>query len=171
MLIETSWIKTPPTSSLGTTADILNPAAGTNGYVAKNLRLSLLAIELVQPWLSLQQVNGLSLTEDIIPLQTNTVQRGSCQASKRVRVPKNDENIGNVRVEWKVGGGFTVDETTVFYALWDDIPADMLDCLNQPSFVQLQAIMTEGTDLSRESGKQSLIQQPPMMGFFQLFLI
>jgi hypothetical protein len=151
MLIETSTQKTPSSNTLGSTADIMNPRGESNGHVSRNLRLSLLSIEVVQPWSSFRRVNELSLSEDLIPLTVNAVQRDSCQSTKRVRVPS-DENLGNVLVEWKVGGAFTVDQTTVFYALWDAIPADLLDCLHQPSYAQLQGIMKEGMDLSRESG-------------------
>jgi hypothetical protein len=169
MLIETSNRKTPASNSLGSTADIMNPNGESNGHVPRNLRLSLLAIELVQPWSSFRQVNELSLTEDLIPLTANAVQRESCQATKRVRVPS-DGNLGNVFVEWKVGGAFTVDQTTVFYALWDAIPASLLDCLNQPSFDQLQGIMMEGTDLSRESGNTEFDPTTSDTGIFSAVL-
>jgi hypothetical protein len=57
MLVESSDIKEPPTEMLGTSEDLMHYGETGNGYISRNLRLSLLAAELVQPYLLFQGVN------------------------------------------------------------------------------------------------------------------
>jgi hypothetical protein len=155
MLVECSNSKIPRASSLGSAVDLMNRNGAGNGHISRNLRLSLLAIELVQPWLSIRQVNELPLAEDIIPLQetapeaTAAQRREQCQATKRVRVPANSREVV---IKWQVGGSLQVDRTSVWYAKWSDVSEQMLaDCINQPALNVVEG-MLEGTAITDTSG-------------------
>lgn len=114
MLVETSDRKTPSHSSLGSTEQIFNDVDYRgNGHIARNIRLSLLAIDLVQPYVTFVGVNGLFLADDLLLGKPRTFER----ERKAVAIPK-----GDAVLKWTVGGGFTVDYTTIFYTKWDDLP-------------------------------------------------
>jgi Zinc carboxypeptidase len=127
MLVETSDRKQPRANELGNSLDVLSRDTGGNGHVSRNIRLSLLAADLVEPYVSIVAINHLALSDDIVP----SMNRGgrSCQKTKSVMVP---QNSGHAVIEWTVGGAIHVDSTEVFFAKWNDIPEDQLDCLNQP---------------------------------------
>jgi hypothetical protein len=69
MLVETSNNKIPDKADLGTSLNLLEGQSEGNGHVARNIRLALLAADLVEPYLSIVGVNELSLSDDIVPLQ------------------------------------------------------------------------------------------------------
>jgi hypothetical protein len=48
ILIETSDSKQPPTEQLGGSSELWDPAAVQNGHVARNIRLALMTVDLVQ---------------------------------------------------------------------------------------------------------------------------
>jgi hypothetical protein len=153
MLVECSNSKIPRASTLGSAVDLMNRNGAGNGHISRNLRLSLLAIELVQPWLSIRQVNDLLLTEDIVPLQEPaqdaSQRREQCQTMKRVRVPANSRKVV---IEWQVGGSLQVDRTNVWYAKWSDVSEQMLvDCINQPALNVVEG-MLQGTAITDTSG-------------------
>ncbi|CAM9676449.1 unnamed protein product, partial [Phaeothamnion confervicola] len=50
ILVETSDNKSPALDTLGSTVDIFNPASPGNGHVQRNMRLSLMVIDIVQPY-------------------------------------------------------------------------------------------------------------------------
>ena len=128
MLVETSNNKSPKGSDLGTSENVLSRDTEGNGHVSRNIRLSLLAAEMVEPYVSIVGVNDILLSDDIVPLSG----RGgrSCQKSKAVMVANNAEEV---EFQWSVGGSMTIDETQIWYAKWDDIGEAQLDCLSQPS--------------------------------------
>ncbi len=68
LLIETSNDKTPSSSSLGTSLDVLSETSSGNGHVSRNIRLSLLSADLVEPYVSFLGVNNVSLVTNILPL-------------------------------------------------------------------------------------------------------
>jgi len=127
MLIETSNKKEPKAKDLGSSLDVLNRDTIGNGHVSRNIRLALLAAEMVEPYVSIVAVNKLALTDDIVPL----VQRApkSCMDTKAVMVAKNAKEVD---IEWTVGGSMTVDETKLWYAKWDEVAGDV-DCWTHPS--------------------------------------
>lgn len=126
MLIETSDRKIPHTH-LGTNQGLLEDETyENNGHVARNIRLALTAIELVQPYVSIRGVNTVPLANDVVPL-THEDRRG-CMDSKAMSIPPGQKST---TIAWSVGGGFTVDFTNIMYAKWDDVP-DAIDCFHQP---------------------------------------
>mmetsp|Transcript_15249 Transcript_15249/g.42201 ORF Transcript_15249/g.42201 Transcript_15249/m.42201 type:complete len:755 (-) Transcript_15249:40-2304(-) len=145
MLVETSNDKIP-TKNLGSSWDLLNGfSVAGNGHISRNIRLSLLAAELVQPWLSIRNVNELELTDDIVPLTS----RANCQDYKRVLIPPKSRKVV---IEWVVGGSLTINVTKLWYAKWSDVPD--VTCESQPP-VNIEEQMTEGTPISATSGKTS----------------
>ena len=91
--IEISDLKRPPQSDLGGDADILTPGGAEDGYVPKNIRIGLAAIDLAEPYV----------------LWTN---RETVPASVDVGEP--------IAVEWEVRGCFDVDETRVRFGTDED---------------------------------------------------
>lgn len=148
MLVETSNHKTPFAYELGTSADIMNISPTGNGHVARNIRLALLAVEFVEPYVVIQSVNGLSLSDDIVP----SVLRGgtSCQSTKAMAVPHDSKTF---TVQWVVGGAVMVDKTTLYYAKWDKNVEAVLDCEEQPDLNRLQPLLTTATMTSASTGK------------------
>lgn len=143
MLVETSNSKEPK-HDLGTSKDILTTNSESNGHVARNIRLALLAAELVQPYAAVHAVNELELTDDLVPLVDRT--KHACRDTKAVAVPHNSRKTV---VQWTVGGALTVDATSLVYASWDDL-ADY-DCEAQPS-EEVTALLKEGTSIGTTSG-------------------
>lgn len=130
MLIETSHQKIPPTNMLGNSKDVLSKDTAGNGHVSRNIRLALLAADMVEPYVSIHAVNGLALSDDVVPL----MERNCKTATKKVLIPK---NVNEVSVEWTVGGALDVDETKLWVA--SELPAGSIDCLNQPSLSVVEA--------------------------------
>ena len=86
--IEISNQKQPPVATLGGDAALLVPGGAEDGYVPKNLRVALAAIDIAEPYL-----------------------RWTNRASIPPTIPVGDP----VTVEWQVRGCFEVDETRVRY--------------------------------------------------------
>jgi hypothetical protein len=147
MLVESSNDKIPADSMLGTSQDLLEHDSEGTGYVSRNIRLSLMAAELVEPYVSISEVNELVLSDDLVP----TVDRSgrSCQETKTVSVPFNSRKV---IVQWMVGGAMTVDETKVWFAKWSDVAAHKLDCVSQPDMSNIQSIFREGTPVGPTFG-------------------
>jgi len=131
MLVESSDAKIPPTKQLGTSENVLRSNTKGNGYVSRNIRLSLLSADLVQPYLVIREVNELEISDDLIPLMGHEGHdREEVQKHRAVSVPANSRKV---IIQWNVGGALTIDSTELYYAKWDDIPADKLnDCVVQP---------------------------------------
>lgn len=128
MLVETSDQKEPPASTLGTNQDLFSPDGEGNGHISRNIRLCLLAIDVVQPYVYLTDVNGINVTDlDAMPLVKKGVENCSSAA---VQIPNSD--IAAV-VEWTVGGAFDVDETYLVYGKHDDmLDSGIVYCTSQP---------------------------------------
>lgn len=149
MLIETSNNKIPPESELGTSLDVFEHDTTGNGHVSRNIRLSLLACDVVQPYLSIVGVNELTMSDDIVP---TIMQHGrTCQYTKTVIVPESKKDI---LVRWTVGGSFTIDSTELWYAKWDDVPREVLNCLDQPKRSDIEKYFSKAqiTRLESNSG-------------------
>jgi len=117
VLVEASRIKKPAESHLGDSEDLFNPASANNGHVPRNVRLVLLMIDVVEPYLRFASVRAGSdevelLSHDLAPLTTQTA--SSCLSTHAVEAKKGDE-LKTFTVEWEVGGGFSVDNTNLFY--------------------------------------------------------
>ncbi len=81
-LVETSDAKKPSTDSLGGTENILHPNSLQNGHIPRNVRLTLSAIDLLQPYTCFQSFHFNS-----------------------------HDNENYLNTQWYVGGGFEVSET------------------------------------------------------------
>jgi hypothetical protein len=148
MLIETSNDKNPLTS-LGSSLSVLDPVSTGNGHVPRNIRMSLFAIDLVEPYVGLTAVNDTALSEDVIPLQQRSSQ--SCRMERAVSVSPTS-NLSSIKMDWKVGGALQVDETVLWYAKWDNIPPSLLDCLSQPSMIDILTWFQRGTPVGATNG-------------------
>ena len=126
MLVETSNVKEPK-HYLGSSFDVLSRDTTENGHVSRNIRLSLLAVDMVQPYVGVVGVNKLILTDDIIPMMERDSK--SCVDTKAVMVARNAEKVD---IEWTVGGAFTIDNTELWYGKWDDV-SNEVECWTQPS--------------------------------------
>jgi len=126
MLVEASNTKEPRTN-LGNSVDVLNRDTTGNGHISRNIRLSLLAVDMVEPYVSVVGVNKLALTDDIVPMTKR--ESNSCMDTKVVMVAKNSNTVD---IEWSVGGAMAIDSTELWYAKWDDV-AEEVECWTQPS--------------------------------------
>jgi len=123
MLIETSNYKTPVQGTLGTSENILQPKVDTkaNGHISRNIRLALMAIDIVQPYVMIHSISGdnvvVDLTDEMIPYDNKT----NCKRDEE-RVVYIPYHMKSVMVQWTAGGGFVADSTTVIHSKWDDIP-------------------------------------------------
>mmetsp|Transcript_7545 Transcript_7545/g.22036 ORF Transcript_7545/g.22036 Transcript_7545/m.22036 type:complete len:786 (-) Transcript_7545:2991-5348(-) len=132
MLVETSNFKEPKTD-LGTSMDVLDANTKGNGHVSRNIRLSLLAIDMVQPYVGIVGVNKLALADDIVPKENR--EPNSCLETKAVMVAQNAKTVD---IEWTVGGAMAIDNTELWYAKWDDILSEGSDaCWTQPDNTDL----------------------------------
>lgn len=147
MLVETSNDKTPLKDQLGTSLDVLNSDTTGNGHVSRNIRLALLSADLVQPYVTLQRVNDLRLSDDVVSLSREDGH--SCQGTRTVTI---SSERPTVTLEWTVGGALQTHETQVFYAKWSDLPLEKLDCVNTPNIQDVESLMIEGTMTSVTSG-------------------
>jgi len=117
MLVETSNKKTPDTDALGSaTIDLLNPqnTQDANGHISRNLRLSLLLIDMVQPYTAFTAVHGQELMSDIISA-TQIYKKASTCIANGTKIEIGSSTDKGVTVEWTVGGAFDVDETFILY--------------------------------------------------------
>jgi len=122
MLVETSNDKTPSLDSLGTSLDVLSRDTSGNGHVSRNIRVALLAADVVEPYLTITSVNNLTLSTDILPLTGR-----NCKRMNAVKVP---QTLSEVTVEWTVGGALEIDETQLYYGNWNSVSG--VDCMAQP---------------------------------------
>lgn len=154
ILVEASHQKIPSQSKLGTSENVLDMNTNGNGHISRNIRLSLSAHDLVEPYVAIVGVNDLALSDDIIPL-TNR----SCNTIKTVMIPK---NVPRVEIEFTVGGALTINQTQLWFAKSSDVPDGTMDCLMQPSLEAIQAAFTlaepigdaTGTGFLSETGSQ-----------------
>jgi len=142
MLVEASKDKIPNISSLGTSFEILNSETQGNGHVSRNIRLSLLSADLVQPYLYFVGVNDFAPLLNIVPLAETT-----CKRMNSIRIP---QTLNEVVVEWTVGGALEIDETAIYYGNWSDV-VSQVDCLTQPT-KSLESSLVAGTMLTASNG-------------------
>jgi hypothetical protein len=138
MLVETSNNKTPASSDLGTSLNVLDSSTTGNGHLSRNIRLSVAAIDMVEPYLYMVSVDDLDLTDDIVPLV-----RRSCDSLQTVAIP---QYSNQVRISWTIGGSMEIDETRVWVADAFLINSEILqDCLSQPSSEDIRSVFVGGT--------------------------
>ena len=104
----------------------MNSDTAGNGHVSRNIRVSLLAADLVEPYLSFVGVNNVALTQSILPLTGL-----NCMQMNAMRVP---QTLTQVTVEWTVGCALEIDETGLYFGKWNDVVlASGMDSLTQPA--------------------------------------
>ena len=119
IIIETSTDKNPENNALGTDQDLLSGPFSfdvNNGYVAKHIRTSLLAIDVVEPYVEIIQGKKkkfMSELKPLVPLRRRWSKKKKFINAKSSKKP---------RISWTVGGSFQVDETFLVYGLWTDFP-------------------------------------------------
>jgi hypothetical protein len=122
MLIETSNRKIPQ-SHLGSNRNIIDDNQHEyNGHVSRNIRLALMAIELVQPYVSFWGVNKVPLQNDVVPSMRRKGQ--NLIDSKIMLIPPGQKFT---TIAWTVGGGITVDNTKLVYGKLDDNTQIVID--------------------------------------------
>jgi hypothetical protein len=140
MLVETSMDKTP-TSDFGTSLDVLNPESSGNGHVPRNVRLSLLMIDLVEPyvWFTNDNDSSSDRMNTMVPFPESS--GSSCRDNVMMQV---EQETTMFEVSWEVGGAFQVDSTELWYAKWDNLPDTVMDCRTQPTIANVQQYMQAG---------------------------
>lgn len=85
--------------------------------ISRNIRLALVAADLVQPYVSVFGINNIAISDDIVPSSYH--QTGDmCDMSRIVAVPG---ALSTVIVEWTVGGGLDISQTELWVARAGDI--------------------------------------------------
>ncbi len=144
MLVETSDQKEPHKSNLGTSLNVMERDTQENGHVSRNIRLALLAAELVEPYVSVVGIDNLAVQDDLPPLLSR--EGRTCQRHKAYSIAK---DASEVEIQFTVGGAMSIDTVDIWYAKWDDIPQSQLNCISQPTSVDG---FQKGTILSATSG-------------------
>lgn len=149
ILIEISNEKSPAQGKLGGPQNLLTPTATEgNGYVSRTIRTSLLAIDLVEPYVMIKQVNGALLERDIVPRKSRSGRTCQTNSTKIVTVSRSS----SMSVKFTVGGALAVDDTQIWYGKWTDIPTTSLDCLNQPNQTDVRKYLKAGTMVGTKYG-------------------
>ncbi|KAL9189278.1 hypothetical protein ACHAXT_011768 [Thalassiosira profunda] len=95
-----------------------------------NVRMSLLATELVQPWTAVRSIAGVELKDDdIVPLSPRVP--GGCTNTRRMKLPESSL-MSNVTVTWTVGGALSIAETAIMHGKWGVLDSKIFDCVSQP---------------------------------------
>lgn len=99
-LVETSDLKRPTQDSLGGSLRILSTNSPQNGHIPRNVRINLLALDLLQPYVCFQDYS----------LTTRPVSSSSTSSNHAPVLP-NQQNSIALTIKWYVGGAFDVDES------------------------------------------------------------
>lgn len=147
MLVETSDIKAPQ-SDLGSSGGLLDPSSSGNGHIPRNIRLSLIATDIVEPYVQIMDIGGAPILNEITPLQ----QPQDSQSCRKNPVLNIDSNSDPIVISWKVGGALQVDETALWLGRWDDVPASTLNCFSQPTVANTEILRKNSVFLNSSSG-------------------
>ncbi|KAL7460861.1 hypothetical protein ACHAXS_001297, partial [Conticribra weissflogii] len=128
MLVETSDVKNPPGNTLGTrTRPLVAGSGDENGHVARNMRLALLAMDVVEPYVSVHEVEDLPFEDDdVIPSVNLRRHDGKSyfENARMVWVPRSRKRY---RIAWTVGGAFDIDATEIVFGPWEALPENLAD--------------------------------------------
>ncbi len=129
MLIETSDRKEPKREDLGSRENPLVSTSGReNGHVARNIRLALLAMDVVEPYVSIRGVEELMFEDDVVPtVNLKRTPTSYYDDAKLVWVPGGEKKSSTKEITWTVGGAMTIDGTEIVYGLWDDLPPQLAE--------------------------------------------
>jgi hypothetical protein len=156
ILVETSLDKIPITS-LGTSRDILLQDTSGNGHVSRNVRVSLAAIDLVEPYVSIVAINDKAVTGDFAPLK-----KSSCKLLPSISIPKDAKEL---TIHWTVGGAISIDSTSIWIADAKKVSdADLKNCTSQPEITTINKLFQMGKSFAGE-GFFSINGPQPTHGF------
>lgn len=149
MLIETSDPKAPARNELGKRSQpLVSSNDANNGHIARNMRLALLAMDVVEPYVSIRGVEGMTFEDDVTPGVNMRRYNGMSHFdnSKIVWVPGTDmgddgsgdtnkthgerkalSKTSTTTISWTAGGAFNIDNTNLIYGPWDLLPSNLAD--------------------------------------------
>ena len=155
-LIETGFREGEYGTSLNVTSkDLL----GT-GSVPTNMRLALMSLELVEPYVQVTQINDMRLEDDIVPLMERSGR--TCQTNRVVSVPLKSNRAS---VNWVVGGSLEISNVQLWYGKWGDVPTSVLNCTVQPTKADIETHMMAATMNSATSGSGKFSRNGPCTVF------
>jgi hypothetical protein len=136
ILVETSLNKSPVTS-LGTSRDILLQDTSGNGHVSRNIRVSLAAIDLVEPYVSIVGVANKTVVGDFAQLKKST-----CKLLPTVSISKDSKTI---TIYWTVGGAISIDSTSIWIVDANKVSdTDLKNCSSQPEITTINNLFQMG---------------------------
>ena len=115
-----------------------------------NIRSSLIVVDIVQPYASINSIAGVEIKDDIVPRSPRLAE--SCTRTKAMRLPKSS-STNNITVTWTVGGALTVDETAVMYGEWNVLDKKIFNCVTQPSKQELDTFFSILRDFEEMEGE------------------
>ena len=143
MLIETSDNKTPSRDALGDrTQPLVSTDGKDNGHIARNIRLALLAMDVVDPYVSIRGVGGMELEDDVVPGVNIRQYNGKSHFDNTAIfwVPgrgggegddgsnrRKMKDQGGTKISWTIGGAMSIDYTELVVGPWDALPLDLAD--------------------------------------------
>eukprot|EP00804_Cyclotella_cryptica_P001296 CCRYP_017910-RA/>CCRYP_017910-RA protein AED:0.11 eAED:0.17 QI:0/0/0/1/0/0.33/3/0/709 len=166
MLVETSVHKHPSKQTLGNRSQPLDSYSGRdNGHIARNIRLALLAVEVVEPYVIIRGIEGLELEDDdIVPSMNSRFSNGAQYDNTRIIwVPVGTSNEDKFKsIMWTVGGAFDIDYTEILYGLWDALPTNLVNSSDgfYPSNETLKAINSKAFTISLPSHVDAWMYPP-----------
>eukprot|EP01042_Synura_sphagnicola_P000199 gene199-201_t len=161
-LVETSDDKKPKDDALGGPCQILSDKSRCNGHVPRNVRLGLLAVDVVEPYVCIQSVTPSVILDD--GTQSNAHDTGPADDVRSLHSP-----TGQFSVTWYVGGAVRVDAT---WLSWIPVPEQTVlfrDRLSRALSFNRSAIREQLEDYGRHIGGtretiQSLVSSHSLMG-------
>eukprot|EP01029_Cantina_marsupialis_P015933 TRINITY_DN352789_c0_g1_i1.p1 TRINITY_DN352789_c0_g1~~TRINITY_DN352789_c0_g1_i1.p1 ORF type:complete len:663 (+),score=120.74 TRINITY_DN352789_c0_g1_i1:86-2074(+) len=110
-LVETSDDKAPNKRYLGSTEELLKPSGKGDGHIPRNIRLGLIAIDMVQPYISWVEEPSLEIRPDV---------GTSGKIMRCLRTIGGVNLSGHVtsHISWEIGGALTVDNTNAIVGVW-----------------------------------------------------
>jgi hypothetical protein len=154
ILVEISNNKNPPSSELGTNLNLFHAPFvfdnnTNNGYVTKQIRTALLAIDIAEPYLEIIKFQRKKFNPESKPLKRlRKIDADSNRKKWQIRRKLvKTKPRPNRRVEWSVGGSITVDETYLIYGKYSNFP-DSFGSVNQLNQTDIDAAVEIATATS-----------------------
>jgi uncharacterized protein YsxB (DUF464 family) len=153
ILVEISHNKNPNSSLLGSEKSLLNAPFlydnnVHNGYVAKHIRTALMAIDTVEPYVTIIRYRKRNFVQEFRPLRV--LKYRWCKKKRKSGTKAGKKGL----VEWNVGGSFSVDETFLLYGKWDDFPWSF-NGINQLPHNVLTVVLDDESGKFKKSATQS----------------
>ena len=106
-LVETSNAKKPDNKDLGGSAFVLDNKSPENGHVPRNIRLSLMAVDVVEPYVCMLSTNRTR----IIVKNGNNVKKPAATTTIKDNNNTTATDTTGLSISWSVGGAFQVSST------------------------------------------------------------